>query len=281
MPRRPVPCAGGCGGVAAGTLGTKDTTPLDRRMCRDCRRRHGPEVARPAAEVVALQCVVCGVTFTRRRALSAYSSDRPCCSRSCGGELVRRAALERGGRPLSGRHCEVCGSTYCATYSRQRTCSRVCGGVLNNRGRGRVAGRKPRQWSCISCGRVRVKGDGQARWVKFCSERCRVADVGDRVIDLYRLASQAGAAGARWRETLVAYLRERDGDRCGICRRRMRFDLPAGPRGDDRGPSIDHMVPRSAGGSDELVNLRLAHWGCNRKRGAGRPGDVAQLALFG
>ena len=30
---------------------------------------------------------------------------------------------------------------------------------------------------------------------------------------------------------------------------------------------IDHVTPRSAGGSDHLANLRPAHAGCNRGRG--------------
>ena len=102
---------------------------------------------------------------------------------------------------------------------------------------------------------------------------------------LYRLAAQVGAVGARWRELLVGYLRERDGDRCGICRRPIRFDLPSGPKGDDRGPSIDHVLPRSTfvdlDEADDLANLRLAHWGCNRRRKTGLPGEVVQLALIG
>lgn len=82
-----------------------------------------------------------------------------------------------------------------------------------------------------------------------------------------------------WRQHLVAYLRSRDGDACGICAGAMRFDLPSGPRGDDRAPSIDHVVPRSRGGSDDLANLRLAHWGCNRQRG--NRGGNEQLRLVG
>lgn len=78
---------------------------------------------------------------------------------------------------------------------------------------------------------------------------------------------------------LVGYLRERDGDKCQICRRDIRFDLPSGPKGDTRGPSIDHIVPRSKGGDDDLANLRLTHWGCNRSRG--NRGGAEQLALIG
>jgi 5-methylcytosine-specific restriction endonuclease McrA len=95
----------------------------------------------------------------------------------------------------------------------------------------------------------------------------------------YALACQIGVNGARWREMLVGYIVERDGPRCGICQRKVDLTLKSGPKGDDRGPSIDHIVPRSQGGDDDLANLRLAHWGCNRARKA--KGGNEQLALVG
>lgn len=32
--------------------------------------------------------------------------------------------------------------------------------------------------------------------------------------------------------------------------------------------TIEHMLPRSLGGTNALNNLRLAHWSCNHQRGA-------------
>lgn len=37
---------------------------------------------------------------------------------------------------------------------------------------------------------------------------------------------------------------------------------------DDRWATLDHIQPRSLGGSDEESNLRTAHFGCNAERGA-------------
>lgn len=56
-------------------------------------------------------------------------------------------------------------------------------------------------------------------------------------------------------------LRTRDGDGCWRCRRLMRFDLP---RGHDLAPTIEHLQPRSKGGTSELENLCLCHGRCNR-----------------
>lgn len=56
---------------------------------------------------------------------------------------------------------------------------------------------------------------------------------------------------------------ERDGWTCQLCEGRVDPDAEVFA---DRA-SLDHIVPRSRGGSDESSNLRLAHVGCNARRG--------------
>lgn len=63
-----------------------------------------------------------------------------------------------------------------------------------------------------------------------------------------------------WREWSRRQLIRRDGMVCGLCKE------PITSLSD---VTIDHIDPRSKGGSDKLENLRLAHEGCNRERGAG------------
>ena len=41
------------------------------------------------------------------------------------------------------------------------------------------------------------------------------------------------------------------------------------PIGPDDAWDVDHVVPVSRGGGDDLGNLRPAHAACNRSRGAG------------
>ena len=69
----------------------------------------------------------------------------------------------------------------------------------------------------------------------------------------------------------MALLRQRDGDRCQICGGLVDFEVKSGPRGSKLGHSFDHITPRSLGGTDELDNLRLTHWGCNQARGNRTP----------
>lgn len=56
---------------------------------------------------------------------------------------------------------------------------------------------------------------------------------------------------------------ERDEWRCWICTQDVD---PNAPRGTPGAPSVDHVIPRSRGGSSEAENLRLAHRRCNMRR---------------
>lgn len=51
---------------------------------------------------------------------------------------------------------------------------------------------------------------------------------------------------------------------CFICGDIVDKELPAT---DAMSPSVDHLIPVSKGGSDDLDNLFLAHLDCNKRRG--------------
>ena len=53
---------------------------------------------------------------------------------------------------------------------------------------------------------------------------------------------------------------ERDGLDCYLCNQPIDMALP---RTSKMGATIDHVIPLSRGGLDEMSNLKLAHWGCN------------------
>lgn len=55
----------------------------------------------------------------------------------------------------------------------------------------------------------------------------------------------------------------RDGWACGFCSEPVD---PAAKHPDPWAPSLDHITPRSKGGSDEAGNLRLLHRYCNGVR---------------
>lgn len=68
----------------------------------------------------------------------------------------------------------------------------------------------------------------------------------------------------------VVALRTRDGDRCWLCGLLLCFNVRVSkkiPAGSYIYITLDHVVPRSKGGTWDLTNLRLAHYQCNGLRG--------------
>jgi 5-methylcytosine-specific restriction endonuclease McrA len=61
----------------------------------------------------------------------------------------------------------------------------------------------------------------------------------------------------------VGELAHRDGATCGICGRAV--NLFAAKDNPDK-PSIDHIIPRAAGGTNDPANLQLAHLSCNHRK---------------
>src|SRR5690606_4927281 len=70
--------------------------------------------------------------------------------------------------------------------------------------------------------------------------------------------------GGRKAQALLRLVLEEYGPLCHLCLVPIDLEL----RGHRRGPSVDHLIPRSMGGTDDLENLRPAHRSCNSRRGA-------------
>ena len=82
-------------------------------------------------------------------------------------------------------------------------------------------------------------------------------------------------AQAHLRSLLLEAVVERDGTTdCSYCGVPTLVDPPAGQRYLER--TLDHVIPRSHGGKDDLGNVRLACRSCNARRGV-RP--VRQYAM--
>lgn len=248
--------------------------PCWGKRCRGCRVR-----TKPTKQI----CVECGAEFMPTNTTARL------CSRKCIGQSVGRKL-----QTTPKRVCEVCGAGFVrrptGTGKQPRFCSRPCADKARRSGLTETR-RKPKKPKpppapksrvyfpeCAVCGQAFCARSSRA---KFCSAQCKIDNSGYRVKDLYAVATKHGCGGADrgWYRTLLQYIVERDGDKCGICKRKVNLSLKSGTRGSRRGPSIDHIIPRSLGGSDGPENLRLAHWGCNQKRG--NRGGGEQLALVG
>jgi len=109
--------------------------------------------------------------------------------------------------------------------------------------------------------------DGGARIIQALP--CRILAMGNLAAAFYRAAARAPkslrnpAVTDGDRELLAAF--PRGGGRCGICGRLV---SPKWSWPHRLSPTLDHIQPTSRGGGDERRNLQLAHWGCNRRKGA-------------
>lgn len=104
----------------------------------------------------------------------------------------------------------------------------------------------------------RVKGRPCAKCGEFIDYTAR--DEAGR----YLISSAARVCrGCRRESGLTRYipeLIERDGDRCHICSRQVGVSLKYP---DPESPSVDHFIPRAAGGADDVSNYRVVHLRCN------------------
>lgn len=148
---------------------------------------------------------------------------------------------------------------------------------------------------CGHCGDEflsRARSDG--RWTQACSKSCaRRLEIAAGVHPLAATIGRDPAkARAKWQRTNRARrarleqvesepystdeIAERDGFRCGLCRRKVNMALR---RPNPRSASIDHIVPLSKGGDDTRTNVQLAHLDCNVRKNNAM--DFAQPLLIG
>lgn len=75
-----------------------------------------------------------------------------------------------------------------------------------------------------------------------------------------------------------AYLR-RDEFRCALCGEQIETARVGKAHVQKLIPSLDHIVPRSKGGTDYPTNIRAVHFGCNARRGNRSEDDAVSDSL--
>jgi predicted nucleic acid-binding Zn ribbon protein len=199
--------------------------------------------------------------------MAERTCDEPDCSRPqrARGLCNNHWKLKYGTRTRYGITCLTCGGTYRSSRPDGKYCSHECFIATTRKDN------PPKVYvleieqvlplkQCVVCHLSFL-----APWPgNFCSQKCEA--------ERYRFRSKS-----RWiSDDERPRIYERDAWRCGICGDPVRQDRDVQ---DWLGPTLDHIVPRSEGGSDDPANLRLAHFMCNSRRGAGGGGE--QLALIG
>jgi len=123
-----------------------------------------------------------------------------------------------------------------------------------------------RRFCSPACERLWYRNDGKVPTgynCANCAEWVDLARPGKRKRSDSKLCDDCKPWHPRSSATKPRDLAERDGPQCRLCGDEVDLDLTYPDR---MCPSIDHVVPRSAGGSDEPQNLQLAHWICNVRR---------------
>lgn len=141
---------------------------------------------------------------------------------------------------------------------------------------------------CVVCGLTDASPEWERRFRKFCSRRCAqlfrkhegnvptsvpcgkcgvdvplVVSVGDR----RRRRSDTAYCAACIRHARIyitaAELAAEDGAWCRLCSGDVDMTLVSPDR---LSATVDHIIPRALGGSDDRANLQLAHRGCNSSK---------------
>lgn len=203
-------------------------------------------------------CKVCGCE------ISASHMGRPklYCSRRCGTKFNRKLKPKRIG------HCDFCQKQFETAKDDQHFCSSEC--RLEVRRQKVMQETKDyykqlypdgiKRKDCDWCGEVlEVMAQGGLASRRY-HERCSLEAQRAR----YRIKTVKRQSKTTMPSRLAAdqVLREY-GDKCHICKEQIDLDLPRTSR---MGLTVDHVMPLSKGGSDELTNLRPAHWICNNRK---------------
>lgn len=193
---------------------------------------------------------------------TSASADQRVC-RPC-----RRARGSQTNGTVLTADCVVCGASFTFVKAggiKPKTCSAAC-----RKARQAEAARSRRKGRpCEDCGTVVSTSGG----VVLCRPCAR-----ERVREVYRRNNRrrrAALRGAASEPYTLDEIAERDRYRCQLCLCQVDMEIPAP---DPASPSIDHVLPLSAGGDDVRANVQLAHYGCNSAKGAR---GAQQLALVG
>lgn len=205
----------------------------------------------------AKTCRKCGTTF-----IQSYTRGRPrlYCSQECKQAV---AGINRR-KPQERDKCVTCLQPFVAARSDQKFCSRRCSGIANTR-QARIERNQGFDGSraCADCGE-RFDIDRPRSMRKYCAlcQRRRKKDTDSRKSQRRR------AAGDPVPLSQVVAVR---GQRCHICHRKIDLNLSGRQ---PMGPTIDHILPVSMGGTNDLANLNIAHRVCNLRRGNRGPAQM-------
>lgn len=204
------------------------------------------------------ECQFCGATLPGTR-----KAGRPqrYCNRKCA-ELLRNEKNKLARRAT--RNCKFCEKEFVTQGSRFKYCSVKCRENSNRNRSGEIwlrkKSRRPetKTWKCGWCDGDIELPIGFSGWGKY-HDKCRVAS--DRARNRLKSVRRRGIrATPRVTHEQIGI---KDNFVCYLCSEPIDMSLP---RTSKLGATIDHVIPITKGGTDDLDNLRLTHWTCNVRK---------------
>jgi 5-methylcytosine-specific restriction endonuclease McrA len=215
------------------------------------------------------ECQVCGKALDKNVGMGRPKRN---CSNKCRVESRARVLRAKNARNLNCAHCQ---KPFVGNRPTSRFCSKECRMILtkiesNERSKKRV--------------RQGLSGSTRTTPCGWCKEP-RTWEIGKSVITAYHPRCTIEARRARYRIKTVkrqSLIKKPSrlaadevvrvhGQNCSICGELIDLTLK---RTSSRGLTVDHWIPLSKGGSDDISNLRPAHWSCNRKKSDKLPKEV-------
>ncbi|MGO2411608.1 HNH endonuclease [Glutamicibacter arilaitensis] len=148
--------------------------------------------------------------------------------------------------------CTACAAPFAKANATQAKCTTTCGSWGDPK--------NPNSWHAMShtirqCARCSTDYTSPYMSRVHCSDYCNMLDAKER-------GTHKTSSWISKRQRVALY--KRDNYTCWLCKNKV--DMSADPIRDDSAPSLDHIIPRSQGGSHDPSNLRTACRGCNALR---------------
>lgn len=217
------------------------------------------------------KCEYCGKSFRRNRGRSRDAGRF--CSRQCSVKFNQKKSQKR--RKCTQLEflcltCAFCGADF-LSIRKSKFCSEECRAKATlEYGRRQYASKQyaDKKAVCRCCGKK-----FQLKYKKskiFCSEECKRKQERLNQHHNYRKRLKNKIVDS---DITLAKLIERDNHICSLCGEKVDVDdYSIDDNGNfivgDNYPSIDHIIPLSLGGLHSWDNIQLAHFSCNRARGA-------------
>jgi len=222
---------------------------------------------KPKSSMGLTECQVCAKPLDKNVGMGRPKRN---CSNRCRIEARSRTLRAKNLRTLN---CGNCQKTFQGNRPSSRFCSKRCRTIVGTKEgtKRKTEARKKLHASttaiCRWCKKPRTYDYGTSTPMAYhpvCTIEARRARYRIKTVKRQNLVVKPSRLAAD--EVVRMY-----GSDCAVCEKPIDLTLK---RTSAMGLTVDHWIPLSKGGSDDITNLRPAHWTCNRKKSNKLPKEL-------